>query len=105
MFIIKFFLYFSISFFILAIPIGGNPIFYSLEEAARPITGKLFAFMKESSNEGIKKGTAVTKKFFSNTIPPKKDIVKIKESGTKKPLGKYTEEEKEFLEKILKKAQ
>ena len=105
MFIIKFFLYFSLSFFILAIPIGGNPLFYSLEETARPITGKLFTYVKKKSKEGLETGTEVTKKFFSNTVPPKKDSVRVKESGTKKPLGKYTAEEKEFLQTILKKAQ
>ena len=109
MFVIKFILYFSLSFFILNIPIGGNPLFYSLEEVARPITDNLFTFMKESSKESIKKGTEATKKLFTNTIPPKastkKDVVKEKRSSTKKPLGKYTEEEKEFLQNILKKAQ
>ena len=105
MFVIKFLLYFSLSFFILNIPISGNPLFYSLEDVAKPITEKLFTFMKKSSKEGIQKGAEVTKKLFTNPVPPNKDVVKVLKSSTKKPLGKYTAEEKEFLENILKKAQ
>ncbi len=101
MFVIKFMIYFSLSFFILTIPMSGNPLFYSLEKVARPITKNLFSYVREGSKEGIAK----SKKFFSNTVPPKKDVVKTKSSSTKKPMGKYTEEEKEFLENILKKAQ
>lgn len=101
MFVIKFLLYFSLSFFILNIPISGNPLFYSLENVAKPVTDKLFTFMKKQSKESIDK----TKKLFTNTVPPKKDVVKVKRSSTKKPMGKYTSEEKEFLQNILKKAQ
>lgn len=101
MFVIKFLIYFSLSFFILTIPMSGTPLFYSLEKAARPITHSLFSYVKKGSKEGLEK----SKKLFSNTVPPKKDIIKTKKSSTKKPMGKYTEEEKEFLENILKKAQ
>lgn len=108
MFLIKFLFYFSLSFLILNVPIGGDALFYKLENVARPVTEKVFSFMREQSKEGIDKGAAMTKKLFSNTIPPKetkKDVVKVKKSSTKKPLGKYTPEEQQFLENILKKAQ
>jgi hypothetical protein len=101
MFLIKFLFYFSLSFFILTIPMSGTPLFYSLEKVARPVTENLFSYVREGSKEGIKK----SKKFFSNTVPPKRDIIKTRKSSTKKPMGKYTEEEKEFLQNILKKAQ
>lgn len=101
MFLIKFLLYFSLSFFILNIPISGNPLFYSLENVARPVTDKLFTFMKEKSKNSLDE----TKKLFTNTVPPKKDVVKVKNSSTKKPMEKYTSEEREFLQNILKKAQ
>ena len=101
MFLIKFLLYFSLSFFILNIPISGNPLFYSLENVARPVTDKIFTFMKEKSTDSINE----TKKLFTNTVRQKKDVVKVKRSSTKKPMGKYTSEEREFLENILKKAQ
>lgn len=100
MFLIKIILYFSASFFILNIPFNGHPLFYSLEKAAAPLTTKLFSFMKSHSEDSINR----TKKLFTNTIPPKKDSVKIKKSGTKKPMGKYTDEEQEFLKEILKRA-
>ena len=101
MFLIKFAFYFATSFLLLSIPFQGDPLFYRLESMARPLTSKVFSYIVTNSSESIKNGAHITKKFFTNTIPPKKDSVRIKSSASQKPMGQYTREEKEFLKNIL----
>lgn len=107
MFVIRFVIYFTISFTILSIPVGRNNIFFHLQKVSSPYTQKLFTFIKNQTDESLKSG----KKFFSNSSPEKSDQISSKLSSTKKKDSElerelaqesYTNEEKELLRKLLK---
>ncbi len=117
-FMIKFTVYFSISFVILCIPIQNKTLFNIIHQHARPYTTQIFSEVEKAASTQIQKSSKFTKKFFSNSDPEQQDKVMAKFSSTKKPpvenveeLMKdedheegYTVEERELLNKILKEA-
>jgi len=117
-FMIKFTVYFSISFVILCIPIQNRTLFNIIHKHAKPYTTQIFSEAEKAASNQIDKGSKFTKKFFSNSNPDHQDKVMAKFSSTKKPLVEnidelmkdeehdegYTAEEREMLNKILKEA-
>ncbi|MCO4792988.1 MAG: hypothetical protein KC493_04710 [Bacteriovoracaceae bacterium] len=117
---IKFTVYFSISFIIMCIPVNNKTLFNLIHKHAKPYTTQIFSKVEYEAGEQIKKGSKFTKKFFSNSNPPHQDQVISKFSSTRKETFKnveelikndgedseeYSREEKELLNKILKEAQ
>ncbi|MCP4913929.1 MAG: hypothetical protein GY909_12525 [Oligoflexia bacterium] len=118
MFIIKFAIYFSLSFIILSFPVGNKPIFNHLNKVAQPYTTELFSSFFDKAKDNIQTGKEFGKKLFSTKID-KQDLIKTQFSSTvkeaqpqerrkiKKELKKelnndsYTAEEKELLKKII----
>jgi hypothetical protein len=118
-FMIKFTIYFSISFVILCIPIQKTTLFDIIHNHAKPYTTQIFSNVEQAASHQIKKGSNFTKKFFSNSNPgDHQDKVITKFSSTKKIAvenidelmkddvqdEEYTPEERELLNKILKEA-
>ncbi|TNE98089.1 MAG: hypothetical protein EP326_10430 [Deltaproteobacteria bacterium] len=118
-FMLKFTIYFSISFVILCIPIQNRTLFNLIHKHASPYTTQIFSEVEKAASNQIQKGSKFTKKFFSNSNPDQQDKVIAKFSSTKKPMMEnveelmkdedteeegYTVEEKELLNKILKEA-
>lgn len=108
MFIIRFAFYFTLSFAILCIPIGGGQQFFD----------KLFSMVTpyartvaKTTKQKITSTKRYSKKLYSNSEPAiEEDQVKSKMSGIKKKSIKkankpaeetYTEEEQERLRKVL----
>ena len=103
-FLIKFSIYFTISFFILNFPISDKKIFNHLEALTDPIANKVYKKIGTNSDEFLKEGKKVTKKLFNNTS--EKDVVRTGHSSSFKkanslPKDDYTPEEREALLKIL----
>ena len=110
MYIIKFLLYFSISYILLSIPIKDRPLFLHINKFTAPYTSKLFAYTADGVQKGIKSG----KKFFSNSSPDLNDFIKSSKSAIKKegqkslelldekdlPLESYTAEEEELIKQL-----
>ena len=118
-FMIKFTIYFSISFIILCIPIQNKTLFNLMHHHTKPYTTQIFSNVEQAASEQIKNGSSFTKKFFSNSDPgDHQDKVINKFSSTKKIAienvdelmkddvqdEEYTVEERELLNKILKEA-
>jgi hypothetical protein len=116
-FIIKFIIYFSISFVILSIPLPKGTLFSMLHSQTNEYTESIFSTLSGKAKEGIKEGSYYTKKIFSNSEPTLQDKVFSKFSSTKKKNyldqevskveheldgEKFTNEEREILNKILK---
>ena len=106
MFIIRFVFYFTLSFFIMCIPVGDNQhLFDKLYNAATPFVREAM----KSTNQKISTTKKYSKKLYSNSEPLEKDEVKSKYSGIQKQVIKkngrpddtYTEEEQARLKKIL----
>ncbi|MDC1173752.1 hypothetical protein OAT67_00020 [Bacteriovoracaceae bacterium] len=114
MFIIKFFIYFTLSFIILSFPVGNKPIFSHLNKVAKPYTTELFADLSEKAKDNLQAGKEIGQKMFSTNIK-KQDHIKTQYSSTQKAESKkikrelkkeihkdtYTPEEKELLQKII----
>ncbi|MBT7608580.1 MAG: hypothetical protein HN576_02415 [Bacteriovoracaceae bacterium] len=117
LFILKFIIYFSISFIILSIPLPKGTLFSMLHSQTNEYTSLLFISMSGQTKKVLKSGSYYTKKIFSNSEPTLQDKVFSKFSSTKKKIyldqevskvdadldgEKFTNEEKEILNKILK---
>lgn len=106
-FILRFVVYFTISFAILSIPIGNNrQLFNLLSSLVSPYATDAV----ESTKQKISTTTHYSKKLYSNSEPNAKvDQVKTKMAGIKKavkeavelPEDTYTEEEQERLRRVL----
>lgn len=104
-FTIKSLIAFTVSFLILNIPVSNNKRFFHLISRNVNINyGRVFHDIKQGASEGLQQGKKLTKeyskKFLDNNI---KNIEKIPSSknATKIQLDNYTEQEKEFIKKIL----
>ncbi len=103
-FFIKFCLYFTMSFFILSVPLNNQTIFGYLHNISKPYTSKVFNVVFDTSKEVAKDTSSWTKKLFTNS-KPRIDQISTKQSSTVKEEilhESYTAEEKELLLKILK---
>ena len=116
-FVVKFIIYFSISFVILSFPLPKGTLFSMLHSQTNGYTESLFSSIATRARDGVKQGKYYTKKIFSNSEPTIQDRVFSQFSSTKKKVyldqeidkveadlegEKFTNEEKEILNKILK---
>lgn len=109
---IKFVIYFAISFIILSIPISEEKALFDLaNQVAKPYTTKLFIKIKSSISENISDAKKLPNKFFDNTsdkesknfdeVIEKKSAL-VKEKVLNAPHDNYTREEREAILNILK---
>jgi hypothetical protein len=106
MFLIRFVFYFTLSFAILCIPIGGGHLFDKFYAMVTPYADKALSTTKQKMSTTKR----YSKKLYSNSEPIEKDEVKVKLAGVqKKPHvvkhqtadDSYTDEERERLRKVL----
>jgi hypothetical protein len=105
---LKLFITFCFSFLLLSIPVQRKPLFYYLNQWAKPITNEVFSGSKEAILKGVKSSKSFSHKLFNNSVP-EADKISIQSSSIdkKKALKKmdhgegYTAEEKDMLKKIL----
>ncbi len=113
MFIIRFAIYFSISFLILSIPLKNGSLYDKIQSYAAPSTERLFDNTKAATSALFSQFKKYGSKLFTNILPERKksDRVNSKRSAPKrelshgptlKPEDSYTQEETRLLEKILK---
>lgn len=109
---IKFVIYFTISFIILSIPVSEDKALFDLaNQLAKPYTTKLFIKIKTSISENISDAKDLPNKFFDNTsdkglkkfdtVIEKKSAL-VKEKILNAPHENYTREEREAILNILK---
>ena len=112
--LLRFTIYFSLSYLILNIPIGHIKLFDFLGKHTDPYIERGWSQLNEIKDNQIKKGKNVGKKIFSNTLPKNQDEVKsqlssnqgkkkekIKKQIDKEHIDNYTVEERELLKKII----
>lgn len=105
MFIIRFVFYFTLSFAILCIPIGGGQHFFDkLLGMVTPYADKAMNTTKQK----ISTTKRYSKKLYSNSEPFERDEIKTRLASVKKirvehkqPDDAYTDEERERLKKAL----
>lgn len=106
MFLIRFVFYFTLSFAILCIPIGGGRhLFDKFYGMVTPYADKAVLTTKQK----ITTTKRYSRKLYSNSEPLEKDEIKTKLSGLQKKIQKenkhpddtYTDEERERLRKVL----
>ena len=103
-FLIKFAVYFTISFLILNFPVADKKIFNHIEVLTDPVANKFYKKIGSRSKDILDEGKKVTKKMFNNTS--KKDVIRTGQSSSFKksnslPKDDYTPEERDALLKIL----
>ena len=114
---IKFLIYFTVSFLILAFPVSQKAtVFESLNKPLRPYTQKVYSTLSFYLNTSLSEGKAMTVKLFNNTAK-NVDYIKRESSGISKEHqskaqdldaidsyhhGEYTNEEREALLKVLR---
>lgn len=107
-FLIRFSIYFTISFIILSIPINNSSLFEQIHQTTGPFTDDFVSMITnrvERTKDDLKE---VGKKAFSNTSPKHQDSVQSRlSSSTKdeileKAQDDYTVEERESLLRVLK---
>ncbi len=105
MFLIRFVFYFTLSFAILCIPVGGGDhLFDKLLGMVTPYADKAMNTTKQK----LSTTKRYSKKLYSNSEPFEKDEIATKLAGVKKikmehkkPDDTYTDEERERLRKAL----
>lgn len=113
MFIIKFFIYFALSFTILSLPIGNKNLFHYIDHLAAPYTKIIFKKIRYEFNDITGPGKDLKDKIFSkieqhsDVLVDNIPIIKAKSliPNESEQLGKYTDEEKAILKKILSQSQ
>ncbi len=107
MFIIKFLIYFTVSFLILNFPISKKKIFNHIEGVSDPYAQKVYKAISKQAKEVFSEGAKASKQAFNNTSI-KEDVVNNTKSANqgKKPVNlpkdSYTPEERNALLNILK---
>ncbi len=117
-FMLKFFISFAISFVILSFPLPRGTLFTLIHSQTNQYTQSIYKSISLKVQSGVETGSYYTKKIFSNSEPTLQDQVFSKFSSTKKknylhsPHGqtalegkdheKFTDEEKERLNKVLR---
>ncbi len=110
---LRFLIYFSFSFLILAFPVSQkSTVFDSMNKPLKPFTSKVYSTIAFYINTSLSEGKDMTVKLFNNTAK-KVDTVKRNSSGIAKKAqdldalddyqhGEYTVEEREALLKVLR---
>lgn len=109
---IKFILYFTISFIILSIPVSEDKALFDIaNQLAKPYTTKLFIKIKTSISENISDAKELPSRFFDNTSEKDANVIdrviEKKSALNKKKIfessnDNYTREEKEAILQILR---
>lgn len=105
--LIKFCLTFCFSFLLLSLPLNDKPLFFYLDDWARPFTSKVFKHTQIVFLESVEDGKSFGTKIFNNSLPKStpehKDTIQTKSSALEKDIlsDSYTDEEKNMLSKIL----
>jgi predicted nucleic acid-binding protein len=100
-------MYFTLSFFILSLPIQDGPLFDKLYNVTAPVTHEIVSYIKRKIGTTTSELQEVGEKAFSNTrdIPKTVDEVSSElSSNVKKEIEKhdeYTVEERESLLRVL----
>lgn len=99
MFIIRFMLYFCLSFAILCIPVGNErQLFNSLSDLLAPHVGKVF----DSTKQKISTTAHYSKKLYSNSEPQyNSDTIKSKMAAIKKSAQDVVDEADQLIEEDL----
>ncbi|MFZ8933243.1 MAG: hypothetical protein ACO20H_00230 [Bacteriovoracaceae bacterium] len=108
-YLLKFFIYFTISFAILCIPIQKQRAFDHIYDFAIPTARSLIRSFKKDALENIRIGKKLGKKYLLNVEPVQiEDTVSNGHAAAQgyiesniEPIDEYTAEEKEILKKIL----
>lgn len=111
--ILKFAVYFTISFAILCIPLQNKVLFVYLYETIGPKSEKIVNNITDNTAHSIKTGFKITKKFFDNSKPQSFDEIKGSVSSGVVKMGEKLEEvkdeityeEEKFLKKVLKESE
>ena len=110
LFVIKFFLSFTVSFFILSIPIKRRPIFDHLYRLIAPYTERTLQEISTKAERNISSLKERSKLLFTgNTPPPAKDEDKNRRELTPPPLPPpaeetFSDEERELMKKVIEKS-
>lgn len=107
---IKFCIAFCFSFLLLSLPLNKKPLFFYLDDWAKPFTSRVFKHTQIVFLESVEDGKTFGKKIFNNSLPEsestsqKGDTIQTKSSALEKDIqnDNYTDEEKDMLSKILK---
>lgn len=101
-FLLRFAVYFSMSFAILCIPIQGKSLFGHLHGRLAPVGREIINDLKVGANRGLNKGKRFTKRLF-DSAPPVMDSVRSMASGTElAPQHEdYTQEEERLLRNVM----
>ena len=81
--LIKFPLYFGLSFFILSIPINHKSVFYYLDEITSEYVRPIQVQISGNIKDGIKLLKTASKKVFTTRLPKNKDLIRSKMSAQK----------------------
>lgn len=110
MFVIKFLIYFSLSFVILSIPVSEKKVVFNYaNEIAKPYTKQIFSSIRGAISNSITETKRIGDKLVNNTSI-KEDKIKSTTSAGKKssahsvdshPKDSYTPQEREALLRIL----
>ncbi len=80
-FVLKFLLFFSVSFLILTFTYDGRSFFDILDETTAPVIDSAVSTVKQGLRKGFSMGKDFGKRIFSNSIPSYSDKVKSSQSG------------------------
>tara|TARA_B100000029_G_scaffold244085_1_gene241294 strand:- start:4068 stop:4376 length:309 start_codon:yes stop_codon:yes gene_type:complete len=98
-FLAKLVIYFSLSFFILCIPVNRSPLFFHFYRLGGKYVEQSLLSVKREIFIKVEEGTNLGKKFFLNSLP--KETKEIQENLLKKSNHKYTAQEKELLNRVF----
>ncbi len=106
--LIKFTIYFTISFLILSFPIGNRTIFYHLGHYTRPFTELLYANIRKTLKEKLTIGQQAAKEIHKkaiqnipNAVTESEEVLKELRKINIEDLEEISEEEREALKRIL----
>lgn len=114
-YIIKFGVYFIISFAILCIPIKDRTIFSYLYEFSAPYADKAYKMARPTVVQGLDKAKKAGKQLLSNSTPPEEDQKRStaslesskgqleSEEKEQRPQDSHTKEDEDFIKEITKK--
>ena len=83
-FLIKFFLYFSVSYLILCFPIKNSTLFSYTYRHSSPLTKKVYEKIIDKSEKLFKSGIKFSKDLFNNSLPKHLDEINSSLSSIKK---------------------
>ena len=98
-FLAKIVIYFSMSFFLLCVPINRSPLFFHLYKLGGRYVEQGLLSVKREIVIKIQEGTSLGKRFFLNSLPD--ETKRIHRDPMKHSENTFTVEEKELLKKVF----